>query len=282
MRFSPDRPSVQRAHRCFSVDGCSYRIQQERSRDYRLLPSPGIFGSAVLRYEQPIGQSILGVRVLPARAGYLTRPDDEGGLVAAIREASTRWAGFSEPIVPVPDSGSVDGWWLQVLKLADLDGLVNVNIEPDVAERLGKTIGLPVVDLADIDTSGRTQFSTHSGNLPQTRPEFSNQAAVLARADGDLWEKTAAGDLTAEQEADCEGISTPVWRPRTADVIGRAQLDETCWLDVGAAHFSEHRSTNSPMATPAIVWVTEPTASRTVCPSGTSALYGPAASRLPR
>lgn len=29
-------------------------------------------------------------------------------------------------------------------------------------------------------------------------------------------------------------------RPRTADLIGRAQLEEMCWLDVGAAHFAEH------------------------------------------
>ena len=69
--------------------------------------------------------------MLPARAWHLTRPDDAAGVVEAIREASTRWAGSSEPIVPVPDSGSVDDWRLQVLELADLDGLVNVNIEPD-------------------------------------------------------------------------------------------------------------------------------------------------------
>ena len=49
-----------------------------------------------------LGQSTFRVRVLPARAGYLTRPDDMCGVVEAIREASTRWAGFSEPIIPVP------------------------------------------------------------------------------------------------------------------------------------------------------------------------------------
>ena len=224
----------------------------------RPLPSPGFFGSAVLRYERPIGQSTFGVRVLPARAGYLTRPDDTCGVVEAIREASTRWAGFSEPIIPVPASGAVDGWWLQTLETAEVDGLVNVNIDPDVAATFAKTLSLPVVDLADIDKSGRTQFSTHPANLYQTRPEFSGQAAVLSRADGALWEKTAAGDLTAEQKADCEGASIPVWRPETADLIGRAQLDETCWLDVGAAHFAEHRIVGGPFAAPTIIWVTEP------------------------
>ena len=222
------------------------------------LPSPGFLGSAVLRYERPIGQSTFRVRVLPARAGYLTTPDDTCGVVEAIREASTRWAGFSEPIIPVPAAGAVDGWWVQTLETAEVDGLVNVNIDPEAAERVAKTLGLPVVDLADIDKSGRTQFTTHPANLQQTRPQFADQAAVLARADGALWEKTAAGDLTAEQKADCEGTSVPVWRPETADLIGRAQLEETCWLDVGAAHFAEHRIVGGPFAAPTIIWVTEP------------------------
>ena len=139
-----------------------------------------------------------------------------------------------------------------------MDGLVNVNIDSDTAERVAETLGLPVVDLADIDTSGRTQFSMHPANLHQTRLRFADRAAVLARADGALWEKTAAGDLTAEQVADCEGASVPVWRPRTADLIGRAQLEETCWLDVGAAHFAEHEMVGGPFAAPTIVWVTEP------------------------
>ena len=176
----------------------------------------------------------------------------------AIREASTRWAGYSEPIIPVPASDQIDGWWLQTLEIVEVDGLVNVNIAADTAERVAKTLGLPVVDLADIDKSGRTQFSTHPANLQQTRLQFADQAAVLARADGDLWEKTAAGDLTADQEADCEGGPIRVWRPETADLIGRAQLDETCWLDVGAANFAEHQNVGGPFAAPTIIWVTEP------------------------
>ena len=177
----------------------------------------------------------------------------------AIREASTRWAGYSEPIIPVPSAGVVDGWWLETLKSADVDGLVNVNIDADAAGRVADTLGLPVVDLADIDTSGRTQFSTHPGNLRQTRPEFLvDQAAVVARPDGALWEKTAAGGLTAEQIADCAGGSVGVYRPRSGAEIGHAQIGETCWLDAGAAQFSEYRGVNGPLPAPAVVWVTEP------------------------
>jgi len=211
-----------------------------------------------LKYEWPIGQSTFRVRVLPARAGYLTRPDDSCGVVEAIREASTRWAGSSELIVPVPASDEVDGWWLQTLELADVDGLVNVNIDPDVAEGVAKTVGLQVVDLVDIDRSGRTQYSIHPANLRQARSELSEQAAVLARVGGDLWEKTAAGDLTAEQEADCWEASIQMWRPPTADFVARAQLDERCWLDFGAAHFAEHRMVGGPFAAPTIIWVTRP------------------------
>lgn len=211
-----------------------------------------------LRYERPIGQSTFRVRVLPARAGYLTRPDDVCGVVEAIREASTRWAGYSEPIIPVSAADAVDEWWIQTLETAEVDGLVNVNIDTDVAEGVAKRIGLPVVDLADIDRSGRTRFTTHPANLQPTQPRFAGQSAVLARDDGDLWEKAAAGDLTADQVADCEGASVRMWRPGTADLIGRAQLYETCWLDVGAAHFVEHQMVGGPFAAPMIIWVTEP------------------------
>ncbi len=205
-----------------------------------------------MKYERPIGQSTFRVRVLPARAGYLVRPDDMCGVVKAIREASTRWAGYSEPIIPIPAAGVVDDWWLQTLETAEVDGLVNVNIDADAAERVAEMLGLQVVDLVDIDKSGRTQFSTHPANL-QPRPRFADQAAILARDGGALWEKTAVGDLTAEQEADCEGASVSVWRPRTADLIGRTQLEEMCWLDAGAAHFSEHRIVGGPFAAPTII-----------------------------
>ena len=49
-----------------------------------------------------------------------------------------------------------------------------------------------------------------------------------------------------------------MWRPRTADLIGRVQLDEMCWLDVGSANFAEHRIVGGPFAAPTIIRVTEP------------------------
>ena len=210
-----------------------------------------------MRYEQPIGQSIFRVRVLPARAGYLTKQDDKAGVVKAIRVASTRWAGISEPIIPVPESGSLGDWWRQVVGFADLDGLVNINIEPDVAETVAQTLALSVVDIADVDRSGRTQFSTRAAHLEQTRWEFASQAPVLARATGALWEKAAAGDLTDEQIAACASGQVRPHRPLSSPEIGLAQINETCWLDAGAAYFSEHRITN-PRVAPAIVWVTQP------------------------
>ena len=210
-----------------------------------------------MRYEQPIGQSVFRVRVLPARAGYLTKRNDAGGVLEAIRVASTRWAGVSELIIPVPESGSLSDWWRDVVGFADLDGLVNVNVERDVAERVGQTLDLAVVGVADVGRSGRTQFSTHPAHLEQTRWEFASQAPVLASSTGALWEKVAAGDLSDEQAAACASGQAPARRPLSGPEIGLAQIDETCWLDAGAAQFSEHRITN-PRFAPAIVWVTQP------------------------
>jgi hypothetical protein len=35
-----------------------------------------------------------------------------------MQEASTRWGGACEPIVPVKPGGQMDGWWRQVVEVS--------------------------------------------------------------------------------------------------------------------------------------------------------------------
>ncbi len=204
-----------------------------------------------------VGQSMFRVIVVPARAAYLIRAGDQQGAVRAVREASTRWAGVSEPIIPVSSSGSVEGWWRQVVDVSGVDGLVNVNLEGEVAGRVAGSLGLPWVELAEIDEAGITRFSTHPGCLRQVG-RLAGQTALLSSPGGALWEKIAVGDLTPEAEADSVGGSVVGRRSGGGYELALAQLSETCWLDAGASQFHEYRAEGMFGPTPTIVWVTQP------------------------
>jgi len=206
----------------------------------------------------PLGQSRFRVRVLPARAAYITDIGDRRGVLRAIWEASTRWAGFSEPIIPVSEDGHVDDWWLQVAKLSDVNGLVNVNLDREVASKVACSLGLPWVGLDQIDSAGRTQFSTHPVYVRPTG-ELATEAAVLARAGGSLWEKVAAGELSPEQEREYTRVPGVSLRRATSGYeVAEAQVAGRCWLDVAASQFGEAAMRGNPWSVPLIVWVAEP------------------------
>ena len=205
-----------------------------------------------------LGQSVFQVIVVPARVAYLIRDDDREAAVRAVQEASTRWAGFSEPIIPVCSSGSVTDWYRQVVDVSAADGLVNVNLERDIADRVAGSLGLPWVELANIDTAGITQFSTHPANVRQVQGRLVDQAALLSSAGGALWEKIAAGDLTPEAEDDCISTSAMVRRSTGGNELVSAQLSGTCWLDAGASQFFEYTAMGMAMPTPVIIWVARP------------------------
>lgn len=217
-----------------------------------------------------IGQSVFRVVVVPARAAYLIRDGDREAAVRAVQEASTRWAGFSEPIIPVCSSGSVAAWFRQVVDVSAVDGLVNVNLERDMADQVAGSLGLPWVELEDIGEKGITRFSTHPADLRQLRGQLAGGGHVLGRlgddtptallpgAKGDLWQKIAVGDLTPEAEADSIGGSVVPRRATSGDEFVLPQLSGTCWLDAGASQFHENRAMGMFAPIPAIIWVTQP------------------------
>ncbi|MDE0234790.1 MAG: hypothetical protein OXM62_07260 [bacterium] len=204
-----------------------------------------------------LGQSGFRVVVVPARAAYLIRDDDPEAAVRAVQEASTRWAGFSEPIIPVSSSGSVPGWYRQVIEVSAVDGLVNVNLERDIADQLAGSIGLPWIELGEINEEGITQFSTHPACLRQ-QGRLVDHTASLSSTGGALWEKIAAGDLTPEAEDDSFGASVAGRRSTGGNELVLAQLYGTCWLDAGASQFREHIARGMMELMPMLIWVTRP------------------------
>ena len=206
--------------------------------------------------EHSIGQTTARVFVLPARVAYLIAPGSRAGFRRAVQEASCRWAGMTELIVPVPSRGRVAPAWKQMIEYGAYDCLVNVDVDQKTADHAASDLRLPLVALRHIDRSDPSRWSVHPANIETLSPRTS--ASVMATTDdADLWEVTAAGDLTAEHIADV-GTQGFVRRPRTRDEIGRAQLSGVTLLSRGAEQFGEHHAVNGPFPTPTVLWITTP------------------------
>jgi hypothetical protein len=212
-----------------------------------------------------LGQASLRATVVPARAVYLVREGSSSGFRRAVQEASTRWGGMTEPIVPVSADGNLDGaWWRRVVELASVDGAVNVDVPGDNAAAVAGELGLTLVPLAHIDRTGPVMWTCHPAWVgPRDEPE---QAYVIACAGGPLWQAVAAGDLTDEHAADLDVNNImAVRRPRTGDEVGRAQVWGGTLLDRTVTNFAEYSGANGPLSCPAVVWVVDADDLRDCC-----------------
>ncbi|MDQ1711879.1 MAG: hypothetical protein QOE45_1329 [Frankiaceae bacterium] len=202
------------------------------------------------------GPAAVRAAVLPARAAYLVTVGSRAGVRRAVQEASTRWAGATEPIIPVRKGGRIDSLWHQVLRAAKVDGLVNVDAG-DSGDTFAAASGYTVVPIDQIDEWGPTAASPHPGHVDGFQQ---TQAPVIASsADAPLWEVVAAGDVTEEHRASLSReIDVGMYRPGP-DGAARAQLRRgDSLVERTVVHFEEHSAFNLPPAGPAVVWVTTP------------------------
>ncbi|MBL7488198.1 hypothetical protein I6A60_27945 [Frankia sp. AgB1.9] len=210
--------------------------------------------------ESYVGPTVVNAVLAPARALYLIAEDNKVGLIRAVQEASSRWGGVTEPIVPVstsPESESlVSDWYRQVAEVSQVDGAVNINLPDDLAERAAARLGLPLTPLASIDHRGPTKWTAHPACIPSSA---STEAYIISTPDRNLWEIVGAGDLTDDGLASIGDLPFKVRRPVTADEVARAQLAKTTLLERTRASLDWHFAANGPFATPAIAWVVDDT-----------------------
>jgi hypothetical protein len=127
-----------------------------------------------------LGQEDFSISVRPGRCAYLIADGSQSGFKRAVREASSRWGGMSEPILPVAEDGHLEGLWVQILDFADVDELINVDVESEVAENVASVLGIPLVPLTDIDRSGPGQFTCNPISIAfsQASPDPTYQFAL--------------------------------------------------------------------------------------------------------
>ena len=207
---------------------------------------------------ESLGQNSIRLSVMPARAAYLVRPASGAGVRRAVQEASTRWGGITEPILPVPKNGRLAPWWKEVLRLSKVDGLVNVDCDASAAERLSDQTDLPLTDIADIDRKGITRYTSHPFHIDQLAYGKNTNKVVSARRGASLWEVIACGDLTDSAEEELSATVYGIYRPRTEDECGRAQLFENTLIGLTGSAINHPSAVGWTGPWPAVVWISTP------------------------
>lgn len=200
-----------------------------------------------------VGESTVRVSVVPSRVAYLVASRSKVGMLRAIQEATTRWAGVTEPIIVVTPNGNVRPWDRQLVGLSGVVSLVNVDVPETAAKRAAAAIGLPMVELHHIDEYGPGSRTSHPSTI-MDRSHFGQTMNIPS--DGSLWQATAIGALSEANQADFESVGVPIRRPLGDDEAGRLQLFQTTLLDYGRDQFYEIGASNGPMVTSTTLWVT--------------------------
>jgi hypothetical protein len=92
-----------------------------------------------------VGEEKFRLTLRPGSRGYLFREGDAEGFKRAVREASSRWLGMTEPILPVGESGAIAPLWCQVLEYANVDALVLVDVDESKVREFALQRRLPLV-----------------------------------------------------------------------------------------------------------------------------------------
>ncbi|MEL6894160.1 MAG: hypothetical protein AAFP84_21395, partial [Actinomycetota bacterium] len=211
--------------------------------------------------QRVIEQVTARIAVLPARVVYLIGASSREGFRRSIQEASSRWAGMTEMIVPLRTRGGLDPAWAQMIEHGSYDCLVNVDAPDAAAARAAVDLRLPLVPLEHIDRRSPSEWSTHPACVGVVGTTAAGTPVMAATVESPLWELAAAGHLPEEHLAENDDHSF-VRAARTSDEIGRAELAANTLLDRGLEQFGEHRATGAWSPAPTILWVTKPNSLR--------------------
>ena len=221
-----------------------------------------------------LGQEDFLVSVLPARVAYLIRSNSRSGYIRAVQEASTRWGGVTEPIVPVRSDGRINPAWRQIVEFANLDGAVNVDLSVEAARIAAGTLALPLTQIARIDADGAGRFTCHpraleatDGSVPPFGAAWEAIGAGWTYADDgqDLWAITAAGCLTPETAQALRDVGDPSAIVQNPGQIALAQIGSRTGLSRTELQFRERWASPPPFPMPSLIWLCDRRTALTDC-----------------
>ncbi|WP_157435836.1 hypothetical protein [Actinospica robiniae] len=204
-----------------------------------------------------IGQSALfTVTVRPARAAYLIAEESLDGFRRAVQEASERWGGQTELIIPVRDDGTISLDSQRMIELSHVDGLVNIDAPVDHAKSLADSFGMHLTPIKDIDSWGVTQCTSHPADLgPPGTVDGSNGYTIAAEGDP-LWQVAAAGGLSAEAAKGFHESGLTIRRAQGGLDIGESQLRGHTLLEATTVSMREAWAPLTPATSPTVIFLT--------------------------
>ncbi|MGW3131359.1 hypothetical protein [Streptomyces sp. NPDC001123] len=201
-----------------------------------------------------VGQSALfKVTVRPARAAYLIAEGSRNGFRRAVQEATSRWGGQTEPIIPVREDGTIASDHRRIIEIAHVDGVVNVDAPADHAKSLAASFAMHLTPIEHIDEWGVTKCTSHPADLRLPTTVDGSNGYVIAPEGAPLWQVAAAGDLTAEAEKAFHNAEMAVRRTRFENEIGESQVWGHTLLAATTAWMNESFARPAPMDSPTTI-----------------------------
>lgn len=200
-----------------------------------------------------IGQALLNVDVRPVRIAFVIAEGSHDDFKAAVVEASTRWGGIQEPIVPMRD-GRVSDDWRMLLDLVPVDYICAVSGTPQDRITLQDQLGKQVLTLEQIQPGVASLHATATQPFRE-RPSNTIGASrddpiISLTALGAAWDKD---QLTAWQRAGQTVFPQPIG---LAQLVG-AQLNDSSLIAATGRQCGEttvHGITGGPL----VVWLARP------------------------
>lgn len=201
------------------------------------------------------GHALVDVAVLPSRVAYLIPEGDISAARSAVRHASRRWGGLTEPIVEVAADGAIDSRYTAIAQHAAVVGAVAVGLPESQASAAARHLGFEHVLVDAIDAAPLARYSVH----PRAIALYGPDEVVIAAQSADLWEAVAVG---AANDSDEELTQMDQHRTKLAEgpsALLAAQASRKTVLERAVAQLSV-TDTNWPYSGrgPAVLWVTEP------------------------
>lgn len=195
--------------------------------------------------------------LVPSRGAYLIKAGSHDGFRRAVQEASTRWGGQCEPIIPVYASRKLDPWSRQVIEVSGVDGLINVDLPEATVQRVARQLGLSVVPVDQVDRWGDTKWTAHPAVVESWAGD--PQPPVAGLPDAPLWEVASAGAVSAShaQGLTDQGLALSTLGSMP-DQLARAQVLGSTLIRRTTRQFTEYAGSNGPFGFPTILWVAKP------------------------
>ncbi|SEK66508.1 hypothetical protein [Streptacidiphilus jiangxiensis] len=201
-----------------------------------------------------VGQSALfKVTVRPARAAYLIAEGSSDGFRRAVQEATSRWGGQTEPIIPVLEDGTIAPDHRRVIEVAHVDGVVNVDAPTDHAKSFAASFDMQCVTIDQIDRWGVTMFTSHPADMALPTTVDGSNGYVIAAEGAPLWQVAAAGDLRSEAEKGFRDAGMVVRRARFDHEIGESQLWDHTLLGATTVSMAETWASPAPMGASTVI-----------------------------